>query len=210
MREYRNQLTKIHHPAGPIIRINPFELHIDDPDFYDVLYSGPTQRRDKWERTVRMFGMPTSVLTTISHDHHRLRQKALLPFFSKNSVNRLEPVIQSVIDHLCANVERHRRAQKPINMVYAFSAVSADVIRLYSFGESTHDVEKDEFNPEWYASVMNHSEFTLTVWQCGWLLPLMAAMPDWLVKIMSPSAYGLIETQKVEINSILHAVSQND
>lgn len=153
-----------------------------------------------------MFGSSTSVLATISHDHHRLRQKALLPFFSKRSVSQLEPLIQSILDRLCANVERHYRAQKPINMLYAFSAVSTDVIRQYSFGESTNDVEKDDFIPDWYKSVMNTSELSLTLKQFAWLLPIMTAMPDWIVKRTNKSVYNLIETQKVGSYSILHHV----
>ena len=32
---------------GPIIRITPHEIHVDDPDFIDELFTGPGKRRDK-------------------------------------------------------------------------------------------------------------------------------------------------------------------
>ena len=34
---------------GPVIRINPYEVHINDPEFYDELYLGSSKAKtDKW------------------------------------------------------------------------------------------------------------------------------------------------------------------
>jgi len=32
---------------GPIVRINPWELHIDDLDYFDELYAGSGKKREK-------------------------------------------------------------------------------------------------------------------------------------------------------------------
>lgn len=157
-----------------------------------------------------MFATPESALSTVAHDLHRLRQKVLLPFFSKKSVHELEPLIQSVVDGLCATVERHQRAQKPMNMLYAFSAVTTDVISQYTFGQSQHDVEKDGFAPEWYGSVMIASELSLTLKQFGWLFPLMKNVPEWVVKNINKSVHRLLAVQRVVFYSLIHEDSLND
>lgn len=51
--------------AGPIVRINPFELHINDPEYYDELYSGGSKKRDKYEWAAKLFGNSGSMLGTI-------------------------------------------------------------------------------------------------------------------------------------------------
>jgi hypothetical protein len=50
---------------GPIVRISPFELHINDQEYYDELYSGGSKKRDKYEWAARLFGNSASMLGTI-------------------------------------------------------------------------------------------------------------------------------------------------
>jgi hypothetical protein len=41
---------------GPIVRINPEELHVDDPAFYDQIYVGTSRKTNKWHWSAKMFG----------------------------------------------------------------------------------------------------------------------------------------------------------
>lgn len=51
---------------GPIVRINPWEVHIADPDFADVMLAGNSQFDKKIEWKAR-FGIPHSTFDTIEH-----------------------------------------------------------------------------------------------------------------------------------------------
>ena len=49
-RQYTWKIAKLHKEYGPIIRINPYQLHINDPEFYSEIYVGAAERRtDKWD-----------------------------------------------------------------------------------------------------------------------------------------------------------------
>ena len=37
--KFGEKVEEWHKQYGPIIRINPFELHVDDPDYYDTLFN---------------------------------------------------------------------------------------------------------------------------------------------------------------------------
>lgn len=52
---YTWKIMELHKHYGPIIRINPYEIHIIDPEFYDELYVGHSKRKsDLWSWTVSL------------------------------------------------------------------------------------------------------------------------------------------------------------
>ena len=48
---------------GPIVRINPHEVHFNDPEFIDPLYPGPARKTDKYMFTGRRTGSKDATLS---------------------------------------------------------------------------------------------------------------------------------------------------
>lgn len=48
--QYIFKVRELHAKYGPVVRINLYELHVSDPDFYGILYADGGKRRDrmKW------------------------------------------------------------------------------------------------------------------------------------------------------------------
>ena len=90
---------------GPIIRIGPNEVHINDSQFYDVLYS-QSRPANKLESLMYRFNSPLSVFSAVDHGLHRRRRAALNPLFSKQKVTSLSPFIQKHMDELCERISR--------------------------------------------------------------------------------------------------------
>jgi cytochrome P450 len=110
--------------SGPVVRIGPNEVHVSDPNFYDELYTGISRVRNRDPFTVRGFGLPDAVLNSPNHDVHRMRRGALNPYFSKQAISRIEPVVQSKLDILCRRLEESRNTMEPVDVELAFMALT--------------------------------------------------------------------------------------
>ena len=79
--QYIWKIKALHDQYGPIVRINPHELHVSDPAFWDVMYTSSTNsnRRDKWIWQTKGVGIPASILGTAEHGVHRRRRGRLIP-----------------------------------------------------------------------------------------------------------------------------------
>ena len=122
--QYTFKIIALHKEYGPIIRISPWEIHIADPDFYEVVYasSGSGHRRDKYEWFTKSFGLDNSVFATPGHDLHRLRRSALAPYFSMASVRRLQPLLQERVNKLLERFEGFRDTGEVLNTSWAYAA----------------------------------------------------------------------------------------
>lgn len=112
----------MHEKYGPIVRINPEEVHINDADYYDEVYTGATRKRDKWHVFARQTGWPESGFGTPNHDLHRIRRAALNPFFSKVKVRSLQPRIEKVLDSLAQRLVGFLNSGEPLSMSSAYAA----------------------------------------------------------------------------------------
>ena len=98
------------------MRITPWEIHVNDVEFLDDIYASSFRRRDKYAYQTRTLPVPLSVGGTIQHDLHRRRREALNPFFSKKSVQSLQPMIAAKVDLLRKRFDDCLNLQLPINL----------------------------------------------------------------------------------------------
>ena len=182
---------------GPIVRISPHEIHINDYSFYDEIYIPSSKGRvNKYAWSVRSWGMnETSLFDAVDHDQHQYRRAAWNPYFSKQSIYKLQHFIQSTIDKLCQRFSEHAADGRPAKLIYAYSNVTADIISEVCFPESYHtlDSSSKEFQPDQHACWRTSSEMQHIFKQFPWLIAFFNSFPLWLTRLTAPDVYTIIQ-----------------
>jgi hypothetical protein len=152
--KYIFEIERMHKKYGPIIRINPDELSIHDPEFYDELYVAASKRRtEHYDVFCKGIDFDGSHLLTVDHDLHRRRRKPLEPFFSRLGISRLQPMIAEVALHLETRLRELKGSKKVIRLDHAFAAFSGDIIGRICLdnGETGgRFLDDPDFAPDWY------------------------------------------------------------
>ncbi|KAK0654873.1 cytochrome P450 [Cercophora newfieldiana] len=188
------KIQEMHEQYGPIVRINPYELHILDPDFFLELYAS-NRKLDKYRWWTNLAGADGSGFSTVPHDLHRLRRGAISPFFSVRSVTNLEPLIKSKIEKLSARFVQLAKTQEVVRLDAAFMALTMDVICDYAFAKDRCYLDQPDFELRWKQTIIGAFEGGALGRQFPWMLPLMKKLPPSFVAAMNPAVGNLLYWQ---------------
>ncbi|KAK1783780.1 cytochrome P450 [Copromyces sp. CBS 386.78] len=211
--------VELHKKYGPIIRVNPWEVHISDPDFHrEFLPAGTTRRRDRTHFWCDQFGAPGSVVSIVPHELHKLRRSAINHYFSTASVRKLQPVIEERVDALLARLREHGKTKKqtPIDMLHPFSALAYDIINEYAFAKAEHAVEHPTFRSDITNGLTTGVQYGKLFQHIPILLTTLERLPPKFLASISPayrsflSTCESITTQITEISQKLHSNKGDD
>ncbi len=179
-------ISNLNHLPGPIIRISPYEVHVNDPCFQDTLYR-QDGRWEKYQWTYEPLGNAASMHGTVDHDIHRMRRAALNPFFSKQRISTATSSIQTQIEKLLSRLDGFVDSGKVANIGAAYSALTMDIVTDYILEKSYGNLECEDFNFDFVTTINNQGG----VWRVGkhlrWFSRLFFKAPLWAIRIMSPS-----------------------
>lgn len=182
--------------VGPIIRISPWELHIDDPDYYEELYS-LQQPRNRYGWFVAQFGLPDSIFAAVDHRLHRSRRAAMSPFFSKASTNKLEPMIGYMIEKFCGRINQYRKSGQPLPMRNLYSCLTTDVITLYAMNRSWNYLDSPDLSAFWVETMENLVKFGAIAKYFPWVMKGVEALPIEVLRKLDPGTAMIFDFRKV-------------
>ncbi|KAH7011077.1 cytochrome P450 [Ilyonectria destructans] len=200
--KFYRKIGEMHQKYGPIVRINPYEVHFNDPEFIDSIFPGPGRKTDKYFFTGQRTGTAESIVATIGHHMHRRRRNAISGFFSAASIRRLEPIIQSHLKKLLSRMDAAGESGETLPMHYVFRAFTSDLITEYAFGDSFHFLDEKDFAIPYMLStdvffILNH-----TFCHFHWVFTLLMMAPPWVVKTFIPSLTEMWDKRMMWVEAV--------
>ena len=156
--------------------MTPEELHVEDSDYWDQLYS-QTARHEKNELIAWRFGDNSSAFTTSNHELHKSRRAPLNPLFSKRSIWKFQPIIRQKVEILCKAFAKYIDNGQAFDINKAWSGFAGDVICEYAFGFGYDHLESPDFNTSFHAAFMAMGEFSHLAVQFPWVYPVSLSSP---------------------------------
>ncbi|KAI4601987.1 hypothetical protein KJ359_010853 [Pestalotiopsis sp. 9143b] len=179
--QYTRKIADLHRLYGPIVRISPHELHVHDPAFFGTLYR-MDGRWNKYSWTYDAFGAKSSTVFGSDHDLHKIRRRAIAPFFAKTKVLARQELLQRNTERLSLHIRR--LVGTTFNLGAAISAFTRDNINEYVIGRSYNEIDLQDFNVALSIASQGAGVFWRTTKHVRWFGPTMRAMPiNWAMKI---------------------------
>lgn len=176
--------------------ISPTELHINEPDYYEELYS-QHKPRNKSPFYSSQFDLPGATFSAVDYKLHRRRRAALNPFFSKSQINKLQPMLTYMIDKLCQRIDECRRTGHPMPMRHVYMCFTTDVVTLYAVNRSWNHLDSPDFSPPLAETIKAVGAAGALVKQFPSILPIIRALPRELLRKLDPGMVLLLEFEQV-------------
>ncbi|CAL3965293.1 unnamed protein product [Diplocarpon coronariae] len=203
------EIERMHDVYGPIVRINPDELHVRDPDWVDVLYAGNPTHRDKHPPFAAMTGNPEASFGTVDHKIHRKRKLATSPFFSKRSVAAAEPIIRGQAEKLCQSLQDSYARREVVKLHTTYLGFTTDSVSEFAFARPDGLQGNTEGLEDWAETLKMVGESFPLLRQFPWMLKVALKFPLWGYQLVVPAFSRFLELHK-EMKSQAGAFLENE
>lgn len=196
--KYTHKIAQLHKRYGPIIRISPYELHVDDPSFLKTLYASDGGRRDKYAWAYDAFGAKTSTVFGSEHEAHKRRRGAIAPFFSKASVAARQDALRRNVDKLCRRIASVAGTSEVFNLGLGVSAFTRDSANEFMIGKTYDNLGLSHLGEGLTIASQGAGGFWRTTKHIRWFGPALRGLPvSWALKVADEKTKTFLEYLQV-------------
>ncbi|KAH8600962.1 cytochrome P450 [Bisporella sp. PMI_857] len=185
------EIEKMHEQYGPIVRISPWEIHVNDPDWNESFKI--SSRVNKYHWYYKFVGSSDAAFGTADHELHRVRRKAQQNYFTQEAVSRFDPVLESITTKLINRLKEFKNTGKPANISNAFRSLATDVVTEFSFHKSHNLLDQPDFAAAFNRTVKDFPEIGLWHRHFGLILDILDLMPRWLTILINPAGIDVVD-----------------
>lgn len=187
--EFSPKIRNLHKKYGPIVRISPIELSINDAEFCAMLYAPLPKVRDKHPPSSLIVGTSSGTFSTADHYLHRKRRAASSPLFSLQNLAAAEPLIQGHIERMCEVMEAKGKEVQEMKVMCA--ALCFDIFFDFAFNDKL-DLLLDLDRAAHYQAIL------LSIVDCA---PFVKVFP-WTMKLMPKVPLGFLQRLSTSVSLI--------
>ncbi|EFY89582.1 calcineurin-dependent [Metarhizium acridum CQMa 102] len=130
---YLKEYPRLHAQYGPIVRVSPNRVHINDSAFYHKVYS--TRTKYLKEPALFKFAGELDALPFIMEPAaHKIRRAIVGPMFSPRSIQEFSPAALQIIKAALGKVEEAHDSGLPVSLKTLESNFAMDIIMKLCFG----------------------------------------------------------------------------
>lgn len=207
--KYTTKIREMHEKYGPLVRINPDEIHCSDSGFSDEIYAVGGRKRDRTLHQINGAAVGTKAeFGTVDHDLHRIRRAPVAKFFSRSVIMSLEEDVAALAQQLCDKIMTERRNRTPIDLTRAYSNLSTDVISAYCFGESFNLLNK----PGWESNFRDSNLAMLKNWFLFRFFPFLKSLANlgvWFLEYLPDDTALFIRTMQIDVPNLVTKTTED-
>ncbi|KAJ8131880.1 hypothetical protein O1611_g1741 [Lasiodiplodia mahajangana] len=161
--------------VGPIVRISPYELHVNDPAFLNTLYNHDVMRKYAWSYDAHTAQGATAF--TIDHHLHRARRQPLNTVFSRTKVAARQDMIKAYANKLCGRICEYAGARTPFDLGAASLAFTQDVANDFIMGRSYGSLDREDLDVSMLVVLQGAGKVWRITKHIRWYGHLLKALP---------------------------------
>ncbi|KAF7896597.1 hypothetical protein BELL_0503g00060 [Botrytis elliptica] len=201
---YVYRIEELHDRYGPIVRVNPDELSIRDPEYYRTVYvASNTRSTSAYPAFAAGMGIQGSHPITIDHQLHRQRRKPLGPFFTSTGVKKIYPLLIDLVQSLTSQLKEHLERDTIVRLDHALFAFAGEVMCKVCFeNQNSTFLSQPDFCPQWFTLLHTITRSSPIIVNFPWIFIIVELIPASLVARLSLSGEMLMNWRTMSIEYI--------
>ncbi|KAG9242947.1 cytochrome P450 [Calycina marina] len=195
--QYTREISRMHEEYGPVLRIGPNEISVNDPWFHEQVYATHPEVRNKIPMIANILGTTEGTFGSIDHHMHRKRKAACSVFFSDSNIVKAEPMLRRHVENF-SNRLKEGGSAAVWKLRVNFIALKLDIFSNFAFGSPLGLQEDPKEANGWDDTMEVFGVVGPWLKMFPWILPIAVNFNPTLVNTVWPAIGRILFLRQAE------------